>query len=72
MKEEEFPTLKGGEEMYVLKLSDAPINKKISVQEYLMNSGELVTGIGCDDKETTVRWVKVYGDTYLGIGVFHA
>jgi hypothetical protein len=71
MKEEEFPTLKGEEEMYVLKLSDAPVNKKISVQEYLMNSGELVTGVGFYHKDTVKRYLDRDGDTYMGVGIYH-
>lgn len=70
MKEEDLPDLVEDKEWYVV----APNGQTCSVpnSSFLLRTGEIVKGVRCSDKETTVRWVKVYGDTYLGVGVFHA
>jgi hypothetical protein len=70
VKEEDLPELVDDREGYIL--SPGGLGLHLSTNSYLLRTGEIVKGIGCDDKETTVRWVKVYGDTYLGVGVFHA
>lgn len=67
MKEEDLPDLVDDKEGYIV----SPRNPS-SNSSFLLRTGEIVEGIRCGDKETTVRWVKVYGDTYLGVGVFHA
>ena len=69
MKEEDLPDLLDDKEWYILSPGK---HGSISPRSFLLRTGEIVKGIRCDDKETTVRWVKVYGDTYLGVGVFHA
>jgi hypothetical protein len=68
VKEEDLPDLVDDKEWYVV----FPGNHLVSSSSFLLRTGEIVKGIRCSDKETTVRWVKVYGDTYLGVGVFHA
>jgi hypothetical protein len=69
MKEEDLPDLVDDKEWYIVFPS-----KQVGVRtnSFLLRTGEIVKGVRCSDKETTVRWMKVYGDTYLGIGVFHA
>ncbi len=67
MKEEDLPDLVGYKEWYVV----SPRNPS-SNSSFLLRTGEIVKGVRCSDKETTVRWMKVYGDAYLGVGVFHA
>jgi hypothetical protein len=67
MKEEDLENL-NKEEYYVL----SPKMKQYYFEHFfLLRNGEIVKGIRCSDKEITVRRVKVYGDTYLGVGVFH-
>ena len=68
MTKEDFPELTSGREWYILRPSKSPP----FADSFLLRTGEIVKGTRCSDKETTVRWVKVYGDTYLGVGVFHA
>ena len=68
MTKEDFPELTSGREWYILR----PSNPPAVAASFLLRTGEIVRGVRCSDKETVVRWVKVYGDTYLGIGVFHA
>jgi len=68
MKEEDLPELVDDKEGYIVFPS-----KQVSVHtnSFLLRTGEIVRGVRCSDKETVVRWMEVYGDTYLGIGVFH-
>lgn len=67
MKEEDFPEIKSGREWYILRPSKSPA----VAASFLLRTGEIVTGVRCSDSATAVRWMEVYGDTYLGIGVFH-
>jgi len=69
VKEEDLPDLVDDKEGYILAPGK---HGSLPPSSFLLRTGEIVEGIRCDDKETTVRWVKVYGDTYLGVGVFHA
>jgi len=68
MKEEDLPDLVDDKEWYIVFPS-----KQVGVRtnSFLLRTGEIVKGVRCSDKETTVRWMKVYGGTYLGVGVFH-
>lgn len=68
MKEEDLPDLVDDKEWYIVFPS-----KQVGVRtnSFLLRTGEIVKGVRCSDKETTVRWMKVYGETYLGVGVFH-
>ena len=68
MTKDDLPELTNMREWYILRPGTSPA----AASPFLLRTGEIVKGIRCDDKETTVRWVKVYGDTYLGVGVFHA
>ena len=67
MTKEDFPELKSGREWYILR----PSNPPAVIASFLLRTGEIVTGVRCSDKETVVRWMEVFGDTYLGVGVFH-
>ena len=67
MKEEDFPELISGREWYILRPSKSPA----VADSFLLRTGEIVKGVHCSDSATAVGWMKVYGDTYLGIGVFH-
>lgn len=67
MKEEDLPDLVDDKEWYIV----SPGDHLVSTSSFLLRTGEIVKGVRCSDKETTVRWMKVYGDTYLGVGVFH-
>lgn len=64
---EDFPELKSGREWYILRPSKSPA---VTVS-FLLRTGEIVKGVRCSDSAMAVRWMKVYGDTYLGVGVFH-
>ena len=67
MKEEDFPELISGREWYILRPSKSPA----VADSFLLRTGEIVKGVHCSDSAMAVRWMKVYGDTYLGVGVFH-
>lgn len=67
MTKEDFPELISGREWYILR----PSNPLAVTASFLLRTGEIVTGVRCFDSVTAVRWMEVYGDTYLGIGVFH-
>lgn len=67
MKEEDLPDLVDDKEWYIV----SPGDHLVSTSSFLLRTGEIVKGVRCRYKKTTVRRVKVYGDTYLGVGVFH-
>lgn len=67
MTKEDFPELTSGREWYILRPSKPPA----VTASFLLRTGEIVRGVRCSDSAAAVRWMKVYGDTYLGIGVFH-
>lgn len=67
MTKDDLPELAGVREWYIL----FPNSHPSTTSSFLLRTGEIVKGVRCSDKVTVLRWMKVYGDTYLGIGVFH-
>jgi hypothetical protein len=67
MTQADLPDLYG-EKVYVLS-STCP--GAIKVMDYLLDSGEVVRGIGTDIRNQVVHWVTYDKDVYLGVGVQH-
>lgn len=57
-----------GEKVYVLSSTCPGV---IPVRDYLLDSGEVVRGIGTDIRNQVVWWVNRDKDAYLGVGVEH-
>lgn len=67
MTQVDLPDLHG-KEVYVLS-STCPGD--MGIGEYLLNTGEIVSGISTSLKGHVVYWVNHDKDVYLGVGVQH-
>ena len=68
MKEEELEDL-GKREYYILSPKE---KNHYYERHYLLRNGEIVKGVRTPSKVDACCWVRRDGDTYLGVGVFHA
>ena len=67
MTKDDLPELTNMREWYIL----FPNSHPLTTSSFLLRTGEIVKGVCCADSATVLRWTAVYGDTYLGVGVFH-
>lgn len=67
MTQADLPDLYGEKE-YVLSSTCPGV---IKVMDYLLDSGEVVRGIGTNSRHQVIWWVDRDKDTYLGVGVEH-
>ena len=67
MTHDDLPALQR-EKVYVLSSTCPGV---IPVRDYLLDSGEVVRGIGTNSRHQVIWWVDRDKDTYLGVGVEH-